>query len=72
MNDVVYLPSFRLAGSPNKWVFIKRPLNIVDVLAILPYYLSLSLMEEVEPLSGENLANLTQTVVEDELEEDQV
>ena len=44
----------------------------MDVLAILPYYLSLSLMEEVEPLSGEKLANLTQTVVEDELEEDQV
>ena len=35
----------RLAGSPDKWRFIKRPLNIVDVLAILPYYLSLSLMD---------------------------
>ena len=36
----------RLAGAPDKWNFIKRPLNIVDVLAILPYYLSLSLMEQ--------------------------
>ena len=38
----------RLAGSPDKWRFIKRPLNIVDVLAILPYYLSLSLMDDTE------------------------
>ena len=36
----------RLAGSPDKWRFVKRPLNIVDVLAILPYYLSLSLMDD--------------------------
>ena len=36
----------RLAGAPDKFQFIKRPLNIVDVLAILPYYLSLSLVEQ--------------------------
>ena len=36
----------RLAGSPDKCQFLKRPLNIVDVLAILPYYLSLSLVEQ--------------------------
>merc|ERR1719474_535344 len=38
----------RLAGSPNKWEFLKGPLNIVDVLAILPYYISLGLMDEEE------------------------
>ena len=36
----------RLAGAPDKAKFLKRPLNIVDVLAILPYYLSLSLVEK--------------------------
>ena len=36
----------RLAGAPDKLVFVQRPLNIVDVLAILPYYLSLSLMDD--------------------------
>ena len=36
----------RLAGAPDKLQFLKRPLNIVDVLAILPYYLSLSLVEK--------------------------
>jgi len=38
----------RLAGSPIKWEFLKGPLNVVDVLAILPYYLSLVLMDESE------------------------
>ena len=36
----------RLAGAPSKLHFVKRPLNVVDVLAILPYYLSLSLLED--------------------------
>jgi len=38
----------RLAGSPNKWDFLKGPLNVVDVLAILPYYISLVLMDDEE------------------------
>lgn len=36
----------RLAGAPEKLKFLKGPLNIVDILAILPYYLSLAFTEE--------------------------
>ena len=32
---------FRLAGSPVKWDFLKGTMNVVDCLAIAPYYLDL-------------------------------
>ena len=32
---------FRWAGAPKKWGFLKAVLNIVDVAAIAPYYLTL-------------------------------
>ena len=39
---------FRFAGSPKKWEFVKSAMNVIDVLAILPYYVSLFLMGEDE------------------------
>ena len=34
----------RLAGAPDKWAFLKDGMNIVDVLAILPFFVTLFFM----------------------------
>ena len=35
----------RLICSPNKLTFVKAPLNVIDLLAILPYFLSFAVEE---------------------------
>ena len=36
----------RLVGCPVKWEFLKNGMNLVDVLAILPYYVELGMSEK--------------------------
>ena len=55
-----------ILGAPEKLKFLKGPLNIVDILAILPYYLSLAFTEEVRNLSYSKLS-LLDTFVQESL-----
>ncbi|XP_040567548.1 potassium voltage-gated channel protein Shab [Lepeophtheirus salmonis] len=51
----------RFAGSPQKWEFVKGAMNVIDVLAILPYYVSLFLMEPDNASSDTRITSATTT-----------
>lgn len=42
----------RFATSPDKWQFLKGAMNVIDVLAIMPYFLSLFLLESSQDSGG--------------------
>ena len=35
-----------MAGAPNKWAFLKDGLNVVDVISILPFFVSLFFLSD--------------------------
>ena len=40
----------RLVGCPKKWEFLKNGMNMVDVLAIMPYYVELFMSQQANIL----------------------
>merc|ERR1719242_191203 len=59
----------RFAGAPEKWEFVKGAMNVIDVLAILPYYVSLFIMGQEEVILSTTTPAPGTTVSPEEEEE---
>lgn len=57
---------FRFAGSPGKCSFVKGAMNVIDVLAILPYYLDLFMADDIPEMGADPTAVGEEVVAEEE------
>jgi len=49
----------RLAGAPDKWLFLKDGMNIVDVLAIMPFFVNLFFLENANSVTADSSLTTT-------------
>ena len=49
----------RFAGSPEKMVFLKDAMNVIDVLSIFPFFLDLFVLGEPQQVAAHDPYNVT-------------